>query len=259
MQETRHRGVRAHLTQDDRQLDIVLDNGKGNIVDLDTIRALREILARHGSAAPLCAVRIDHTGKHFSFGASVPEHRPGQVETMLTELHGLARALVSLDVPILASVRGMCLGGGLELAALADRVFASPDARFGQPEIALGVFAPIGSALLPHLVGPRRAADLLLSGRTVASPEALDMGLVGEIADDPSAAANAWSAQHLLPRSASSLRFATNAARWTWRDVFLSDLRSLEHRYVTRLMKTRDAVEGIEAFLEKRSPRWEDS
>ncbi|HED64714.1 MAG TPA: cyclohexa-1,5-dienecarbonyl-CoA hydratase [Planctomycetes bacterium] len=236
---------------------IVLDAGKGNVIDLAAIGELRAAVGEIRGDRPH-AILIDHEGSHFSFGASVDDHRPETAPTMLADLHAMAREILDLDVPVLASVRGMCLGGGLELALLADRIFAAPGAQFGQPEIVLGVFAPIGSALLPRVIGARRAADLLVSGRRIDAETALDWGLVGEIADDPSAAMMTWAQEHLGNKSRSSLRFATRAARATWQDAFCSDLAALEARYVGELMETHDAREGIEAFLEKRKPTWED-
>jgi cyclohexa-1,5-dienecarbonyl-CoA hydratase len=137
-------------------------------------------------------------------------------------------------------------------------VFASPSATFGQPELKLGVFAPLGTLLLPRIVGPRRAADLLLSGRSVGIAEAHAYGLASEVAADPQAAARAWAAEHLLSKSALSLRHATRLLRKDLRERVLPALEEAEHAYLGPLMATRDAREGIAAFLEKRNPVWED-
>ena len=250
-------GVRCERALDGAVLRLVLDAGKGNVVDRALCEALAAAAASARAEPRLAAVVLDHEGPHFSYGASVPEHAPGEVARMLPVLHGAARALLALDVPLLAAVRGLCLGGGLELALLADRVVCHPSARFGQPEAQLGVFAPIGSALLPRLIGPRAAADLLLSGRTIEASEARALGLVAEIAEDPREATLAWAREHLVPKSARALRFVTAAARRAWREPFLADLAALERAYLGELMATRDAQEGIAAFLEKRPPRWE--
>ena len=251
--------VRGEPLDDGRILRIVLSAGKGNVVGMKVIRDYQEILGRVGEMKSLCAILLDHDGDHFSFGASVDEHVPGEVEQMLPMFHGLAKTVLGLSIPTLAAVRGMCLGGGLEVAILADRVFCSPTAKFGQPEMQLGVFAPIGSALLPRKMGSSPATDLLLSGRIIGAEEAHGFGLVGEVCDDPAANALAWARKYLVPKSASSLRFAAQAARRTWCDAFLSDLDHLEAVYLKELMATHDAKEGIHAFLEKRDPAWVDA
>jgi cyclohexa-1,5-dienecarbonyl-CoA hydratase len=166
--------------------------------------------------------------------------------------------MLGSSIPFLAAVRGRCLGGGLELACFCHRVFAHPGAVFAQPEVSLGVFAPAASAFLPERIGRAAAEDLLLSGRAVAADEALAMGLVDEVAEDPTAAALAWARRHLLPKSASSLRHATAAARHGLARRFLADLRDLERTYLDDLGATHDGVEGLRAFLEKRPPRWAD-
>ncbi len=240
-----------------RVLRIELDAGRGNVITRGVLSELRDVLAVHADEGKLCAILFDHSGEHFSFGASVEEHRAEHVRELLSNFRLFARDLLGSGVPLVCAVRGWCLGGGLELACLCDRVVASPTARFGQPEIRLGVFAPLGSLLLPRIVGPRRALELLQTGRDVSAQEALALGLVSEVADDPTADARTWIERNLAPKSASSLRHTTRAARATWTEPFLAELEALERDYLERLMLTHDAREGLEAFLGKRAPRWE--
>ena len=237
-------------------LRLTLDFGKGNVLDIEAIGAVREAVREAAAAEGARGLLIDHAGPHFSFGASVDDHVVERVGDMLPRFHALARETIALDLPILCAVRGQCLGGGLEVAMLADRLVVSPDAMFGQPEIRLAVFAPVASALLPHRVGSRRATDLLLSGRSIDAPTALDWGLVDEIADDPAEACLEWASAHLADKSTAALSLATRAARSTWADRFAEDIERLERLYLDDLMATEDANEGIQAFLERRQPLW---
>lgn len=244
---------------------LVLDAGKGNVIGIEALTELRAAWKRLAEAKHVRAVILDHEGKHFSFGASVDDHTKDKVGAMLPLLHGFAKDVVSLGVPVLVAVRGMCLGGGLELALLGQRIVASDDAVFGQPEVTLGVFAPLGSLLLPSMVGNQLAADLLLSGRTIGAAEAQDAGLVAEVttglgeAADPGAALVAWATEHLVPKSAAALRSATRAL-WEGRDhAFARRLDGMEAMYLEELMETFDANEGIGAFLDgRRTPEWRD-
>jgi cyclohexa-1,5-dienecarbonyl-CoA hydratase len=152
--------------------------------------------------------------------------------------------MLEFPAPILAAVRGQCLGGGLEVALATTMIFATPDATLGQPEMKLGVFAPAASCLLPHRVGQAAAEDLLFSGRTIGGAEAKAIGLVDFDA-------------HLAPRSAAALAFAIQAVRAPLAASVASRLADVERLYVNALMKTRDANEGIAAFLAKRQPSWE--
>ncbi len=248
--------------RDGRLLRLRLSRPKANIVDAEMIAALDAALAEAGREAPgapaLRGVLLEHEGPHFSFGASVQEHLPESCAAMLRSLHGLVLRMVDFPLPILVAVRGQCLGGGLEVAAAGHLIFAAPDARMGQPEILLGVFAPAASCLLPERVGQGAADDLLWSGRSVDGREAHRLGLVNAVADDPEAAALAWFDEHLAKRSAASLRLAVEASRRDLRARVREKLAAVEELYLARLMKTRDAVEGLTAFLEKRAPVWED-
>ena len=142
----------------------------------------------------------------------------------------------------------MACGGNL--------IFAAPDAVFGQPEIQLAVFAPAGSCLLPELIGQARAEDLLFSGRNIKAEEALRMGLIHSIADDPEAAAGEYIETHLLPRSSFALRQAVTAARAGFAARMRERFALVETQYLGQLMAGQDAVEGLRAFIEKRPARW---
>jgi cyclohexa-1,5-dienecarbonyl-CoA hydratase len=250
--------VHLELLEGGRIARIVLDAGKGNILTGAVAEELCLRLAEAREQPALCALLFDHAGPDFSFGASVQEHTPADVRTLLPRLHAAALALLRFPVPVLACVRGRCLGGGFELAQCATLVFAAPGVLLAQPEIQLGVFAPLGSVILPRLVGPRHAADLLLSGRNLGAEEARQLGLVHTLCDDPREGALQWARKHLASRSASSLRLALCALRGWDVDALGRELRATEELYLERLMRTRDAAEGIGAFLEKRPPAWKD-
>jgi cyclohexa-1,5-dienecarbonyl-CoA hydratase len=252
--------LRVWRERDGRLLRIRLARPKANVLDTPMVAALAEALAGASAAGEpaLRGVLLDAEGPHFSFGASVEEHLPARCAAMLRGFHAALLAMLELPVPILVAVRGQCLGGGLELATAGSLLFAAPDAKLGQPEIVLGVFAPAASCLLPERIGPSAADDLLLSGRSVDAAEALRLGIVQAVADDPEAAALAWFDQHLAPRSATALAFAVRAAREGLARRVRARLAEVERLYLEELMARRDPVEGLTAFLEKRPARWED-
>lgn len=231
-----------------------LQAGRGNVLTRAVLRELRRALGAVPDTA--AAVLLDGEGADTCFGASVEEHLPGEIEDALPEFHDTIRALLDTPRPLVGVLRGRCLGGGLELAACCDRLFAARDVVLGQPEIRLGVFAPAASLLLPARVGEPRARELLLSGRTVAAGEALACGLVDVVAGDPEDAARGWVRRHLAPSSPSSLGLAARAARLALRARVVPLLDEVERLYLDELMATGDAGEGLRAFLEKRAPRW---
>jgi cyclohexa-1,5-dienecarbonyl-CoA hydratase len=229
---------------------------KANILDMEMTDQLSSVFSRAAEERRLKAVVIEGQGPNFSFGASVEEHLPGSYERMIPGFHGLFHRMLDSAVTTLAVVRGRCLGGGLELAAFCHRVFAAPDARFGQPEIVLGVVAPVASVILTGRVGRGRAEELCLSGRSYDAHEALTAGLIDQVDDDPSAAALGWAREYLLPRSSTSLRFAVRAARMGFAERFRDEIARIERLYLEELMSTADAKEGLRAFVEKRPAQW---
>lgn len=252
-------GVRRELLEGGAVLRLVLDTPKANVIDAPKIAALdREFRAAAGERSLKC-VLLEGEGPNFSFGASVEEHLPERFEEMLRAFHELFRTMLASGLPTAAVVRGQCLGGGLELASFCTRVLVAPDARLGQPEIRLGVVAPMASLWLPERIGRAAAEDLLLSGRTVGAEEAVALGLADVLAEDPHAAALAWVRARLFPHSASSLRHAQRMARVSIARRFDGDVAAAERLYRDELMRTQDAREGLAAFLEKREARWSDA
>lgn len=248
--------LRVWLERDGALLRLRLARPKANIVDAAMIVALHAALKEHAKAPGLRGVLLDAEGPHFSFGASVEEHLPSNCAQMLASLHALLIALVEYPAPVLVAVKGQCLGGGLELAMAGGPIFAAPTAQLGQPEIRLGVFAPAASVLLPFRVNQATAEDLLLSGRSISGTEAQACGLAFAVSEDPEAAALAYFEQHLQDKSAAALACALGAARGAMVREVRRRLAEVEHLYLERLMRTRDANEGLEAFMAKRQPRW---
>jgi cyclohexa-1,5-dienecarbonyl-CoA hydratase len=245
------------LDHDGALLRLRLARPKANIVDATMIAALSGALVAYRGHPALRGVLLDAEGPHFSFGASVEEHLPDRCAAMLASLHALIMAMLEFPVPILVAARGQCLGGGLEVALAGGPIFAAPDAQFGQPEMKLGVFAPAASVLLPYRVNQPLAEDLLFSGRSIGAEEARSAGLVQVVFADPEAAALAYFEQHLANKSAASLACAVAAARAPMIQDVRRRLAEVEALYLGRLMHTRDANEGLVAFLAKRKPNWE--
>lgn len=249
--------LKIWIERDGALLRMRLAKPKANIVDAAMIAALQGAFDAHRGKAGNLAVLVDAEGPHFSFGASVEEHLAESCAAMLASLHALLLTMLEWPVPILVAVKGQCLGGGLELAMGGSLIFAAGDAKLGQPEIQLGVFAPAASCLLPPRIGQAAAEDLLFSGRSIGAEDALRLGLVQSVSADPEAAALAYFDQHLAGKSASSLACAVAAVRGGYLVRVRRRIAEVERLYLDRLMQTRDANEGLAAFIAKRPPKWE--
>jgi cyclohexa-1,5-dienecarbonyl-CoA hydratase len=238
---------------------LTLSSGKGNVITAALSRELQRAIVEAVAGPRLRAIVLTGEGKHFSFGASVEEHLPEEAAAMLGSFHSLIGRMLACPVPLVAAVRGQCLGGGLELALACTRIIAAPHASLGQPEIRLAVFAPAASVLLPPRVGQATADELLLTGRSLSAYEALRVRLVDDIADDPAERAEAWAREHLFSLSPAALRRALAASRRRFVDEQCRRLAELEALYLAEVVPAADAREGLLAFLEKRPPRFTDA
>src|SRR3954467_2325676 len=168
------------FTSDANAYRITLADPPLNILDIAMLEELREAISR--VAKDRHALIIDAQGdKAFSAGASVQDHLGDRVATMLARFHDCFRMLAKLDIVTIALVRGAALGGGCELALACDFVLASDRAKFGQPEIALGVFPPVAAYQLSRQTFPRRGLELLLTGDPVDAATAERLGLVNAV------------------------------------------------------------------------------
>jgi cyclohexa-1,5-dienecarbonyl-CoA hydratase len=251
--------LKTWLERGGQVLRLQLSRPKANIIDAEMIAALSAALSNHAADERLMAVVIDADGPHFSFGASVEEHLPDQCAEMLKKINTLIMQMIEFPVPIVTAVQGQCLGGGLEVACAGGLIIAAPDAMLGQPEISLAVIAPAASCLLPERILQPHAEMLLLSGKSIDADRAKQIGLVDEVSESPSDAALAWIDENIIGKSASSLRIALRAARRDYIERIRSELKIIERMYLDILMQTRDPVEGLNAFLEKRTPVWENA
>jgi len=239
---------------DARSYRITLADPPLHILDIAMLEELRDAIARVRNDRH-CLIIYAQGEKAFSAGASVQDHLGERVRDMLRVFHDCFRALSRLELTTVALVRGAALGGGCELALACDFVLASGNARFGVPEIALGVFPPVGAYQLSRQLAPRRGLEMMLTGDPIDAATARRYGLVNAVFDDFDAQAEEW-LERLYRHSTSSLRFAKKAFRLAQADDFEQRLADVERLYLDELMKTDDATEGLNAFLEKRPPRW---
>src|SRR5439155_1130932 len=158
-----------------------LSHPKGNILTREMVQALQSALESIEPNPHLKLITIEGDGPDFSFGASVPEHAPDEIARVLPEMHALIERLLDAPAVTAAIVRGRCLGGGFELALACDFIFAAADAVMGLPEIALGVFPPAASALLPVRIGAARATRAIVTGEAHRAQEWRGVGLVAGV------------------------------------------------------------------------------
>ena len=249
----------VHATVQDGVGHLVLSHPPLNILTRDVLARLRRELAHLASDASLRVLLVRAEGKHFSAGADVGEHMPPQYEELIPEFMDTITALRDFPLPVVAAVRGRCLGGGFELVQGADLVVAGSGASLGQPEIMLGVIAPAASALLPILCPTGRAAEIVFTGDPISASDAHAAGLVTRVVPDEEVEDAALElATRIARHSAAALRITKRVLRSGEAAARAMAFQQAQQLYLEELMSTQDALEGLNAFLEKRQPVWAD-
>ncbi len=228
-----------------------------NVLTLALLRELGGCLERLAPVGDLRAVVLAAEGKHFSAGADVGEHLTPSYRELIPAFLRTLEAVASFPLPVIAAVRGRCLGGGFELVQMADLIVAGAGASFGQPEILLGVTAPAACAMLPRLTHRGTAAEILFTGEAIGAERALACGLVQRVVADERVEEEALSiARRCAGLSAAALRMMKRTLLATAGLPRTEALRAAGAVYMDELMQTADAGEGLSAFVEERTPVW---
>ncbi|MFZ0941816.1 MAG: enoyl-CoA hydratase-related protein [Candidatus Sulfotelmatobacter sp.] len=236
---------------------IAFRNPPLNVIDIPMMEELAHALSQMEARSDISAIVLSGDGAAFSAGVDVAAHSPEKVEIMLTKFHTVIRALVASRKVTIAVVHGSCLGGGAELAMVCDIVYTTASTRWGFPEIKLCCYPPVACTALAALVGQKRAAELILTGRTFDGIEAATIGLATRALPDKQLATAAAEAVEELSRLSPTALALTKKAVYAWDAMhFEKGLARAEKIYLEGLAKTPDAEEGVRAFMEKRQPRW---
>jgi cyclohexa-1,5-dienecarbonyl-CoA hydratase len=230
-----------------------------NILDMEMMKEINTALKSfHGKT--LKALVLAANGKAFSAGVDVSDHAVDKVDEMIEVFHTIFENINKIKAPTVAIVNGAALGGGCEVAIFCEIVIASEKSKFGQPEIKVGVFPPIAAAIMPRLMPYRKALELLLTGDIVKAAEAKEIGLINMVLPVENFEEEAYKfvVEKIASNSAAVL-YLTKKAFWMGANRTYGDaIKSIEGIYLNELMKTKDAGEGLLAFMEKRQPEWKD-
>jgi cyclohexa-1,5-dienecarbonyl-CoA hydratase len=243
----------------DRVAQVTLDAPPLNILSAAVMLQLTDALELAQADRSLIAVVVEANGRAFSAGADIGEHRPEQAPEMIAAFSRLFRVLGASELPIVMAVDGAALGAGFELAMMADVLLASDRATFGQPEIRLGFFAPVGVTALPARVGVARALEITCTGRTYTAAEMLGMGIVSRVVASEALPATLDGVLADLRRASPLvMRMNVRLTRTLFGQPFEEARLSAEGVFLGELMATEDVREGLAAFAEKRRPAWKN-
>jgi cyclohexa-1,5-dienecarbonyl-CoA hydratase len=248
---------KIRVSVEGRVAKITLANAPVNVIDIAMMEELAAALAEIERRDDVCAVLFRGEGKGFSAGVDIAAHTPEKIEEMLTKFHGVIRAVAKAEKVTVAQVHGNCLGGGAELALMCDIVYTDIDATWGFPEIKLACYPPVACAALASVIGQKRAAELIFTGENFTGRDAMLMGLatacdsIQEVEEQTQK-----TLERLTKISGAALKMAKRAF-YGWDAMHLDKgLARAEKIYLEELMKTDDVREGVQAWTEKRPPKW---
>jgi cyclohexa-1,5-dienecarbonyl-CoA hydratase len=230
-----------------------------NVIDIPMMEQLLAALAEIEQRDDVCAVLFRGEGKGFSAGVDIAAHTPEKIEEMLAKFHSVIRAIAKSEKVAVAQVHGNCLGGGAELALMCDIVYTDIDATWGFPEIKLACYPPVACAALAGVIGQKRAAELIFTGESFTGRDAMLMGLATACGSvDEVEEQTQKTLARLTKLSGAALKMAKRAF-YGWDAMHLDKgLIRAEKIYLEELMKTEDVREGVDAWAEKRAPKWKN-
>ena len=238
---------------------IVFNNGPLNILTIAMMEQINKALESFMGDRSLKALIFDHNGKAFSAGVDIGDHMGDKAPKMIKEFHGIFRKINQLSCPTIASVKGAALGGGCEIAIFCDIVLTSEKAKFGQPEIKVGVFPPIAVLAFPQIIGNKKAFEAIMLGEVIDANEAHRLGISNQIFPHESYEQEFTKyIESFSNLSSIVLQYSKKAFKLALGIDFDTQLDIVEEFYLKELMSTHDANEGLQAFLEKRSPNWQN-
>ena len=238
---------------------MTLSRPEHNLLNEAVLRELAEGIDYVGSREDIKIILLDSACKVFCGGIEVGEYTSQRVFQMLDAFHAAFAAMVDVAKPVICVVNGPAIGGGAELAAFGDLVIATPKARFAQPEITIGIFPPLASTILPYLVGPKVALELVLTGEPVTAERAHDLGLVNRLV--PEAQLESTVKEVLARLTGHSGAVLTMAKKAILGGMGLSLRDGLKHSmniFLNELYRLEDSQEGLHALVEKRKPNWKN-
>ena len=239
---------------------LTLNRAPLNVLNIEMMEEINTYFEGLMKEKTLKLLVIQALGKAFSAGVDVGEHLGELVYKMIEVFHKIFRLIDALKIPSIAVVNGSALGGGCELALYCDMVIATEKAKFGQPEIQVGVFPPIAALVFPRMIGRKKALELILSGDIISVQEALSLGLINKIVPEASLTEEVNGFIDKFKKlSGIVLKLTKEATLAGLNDDMDKGLKAIEKIYLDRLMKTNDAIEGLKAFIDKRKPTWKDN
>lgn len=238
---------------------MTLNRPEHNLLNEGMLRELADGIGFAGDNSDVKLILLESACKVFCGGIDIGEYTSTRVFQMLDAFHGAFSAMLEVGKPVICVVNGPAIGGGAELAAFGDLVVATPKARFAQPEISIGVFPPLASTILPFLVGPKKALEIVLTGEAITAERALELGLVNRLVPEANLQQSVTElTERISAHSGPVLTMAKKAILGGMGLSLRDGLKNSMNIFLNELYRLEDSQEGLRALVEKRKPNWKN-
>jgi cyclohexa-1,5-dienecarbonyl-CoA hydratase len=238
---------------------ITLNNPPYNVLTVPLMTEMAEAIEGLNTRNDIKAMMLESSQKTFSAGISLEDSRPDRVFQTLDAFSRIFQAVRDISKPLFVVVNGPAIGAGSELVAFGDLVLATPNAKFSQPEVKMGIFPPFAAIMLPQLIGPKKTYELILTGQPLTADEAFHLGFVNRVV--PEAELKKTVDEFLAKISEFSAPVLEMTKRVIGSSIGLplhEAMKKSQDIYLNQLMALEDVQEGLRAVLEKRKPVWKN-
>jgi cyclohexa-1,5-dienecarbonyl-CoA hydratase len=238
---------------------LVLNHPPYNVLTVPMMAEIAEAIEGLSSRSDIKAILITSSQKMFSAGISLEDSKSDRVFQTLDAFNRVFSAIREISKPLIVVVNGPAIGAGSELVAFGDMVIATPNAKFAQPEVKLGVFPPFAAVMLPMMIGPKKTYELILTGEALSAEEAHHLGFVNKVVPEAQLASVVDGIVNKIGEFSGPVLEVTKKVIASSQGVPLHEaMKKSQDIYLNQLQALEDVQEGIRAVLEKRKPVWKN-
>jgi cyclohexa-1,5-dienecarbonyl-CoA hydratase len=238
---------------------ITLNHPPYNVLTVPMMKELAEAIESLNGRGDIKCILIESSQKTFSAGISLEDSKPDRVFQTLDAFTRVFQAIRDISKPLIVVVNGAAIGAGSELVAFGDVVIATPNAKFAQPEVKMGVFPPFAAIMLPQLIGPKKTYELILTGQALTAEEGLALGFVNKVVPEAKLKETVDEVLTRIGEFSGPVLEMTKAVIGSSIGLPLAEAMKKSHDiYLNQLMDLEDVQEGLRAVLEKRKPVWKN-
>src|SRR5947209_19744768 len=238
---------------------ITLNHPPYNVLTVPLMNELADAIESLNGRGDIKAILLESNQKTFSAGIGLEDSKADRVFQTLDAFNRVFHAITEISKPLIVVVNGPAVGAGSELVAFGDMVIATPNAKFAQPEVKLGVFPPFAAVMLPQMIGPKKTYELILTGEALGAEEAHQLGFVNKVVPESQLNSVVETILNKIGEFSGPVLEVTKKVISGSQGLPIREaMKRSQDIYLNQLQSLEDVQEGIRAVLEKRKPVWKN-